>query len=404
MENETPIMQAKLGNILITDFLQEYWQQKPLLIRKAMPNYECPVSADEMAGLACEAEVESRIILERDGDYPWQCHQGPFDEAVFSTLPETHWTLLLQSCNIYLPQFAQLLEQFRFIPNWRVDDIMVSYAAPEGSVGPHTDNYDVFLLQAQGQRRWQISTHTNNEANFLPDLDLKILKSFSAEQTWVLDPGDILYLPPGVAHYGVAQQGVTEDCITISIGFRAPDATELCTALLDEVLEQEMAIKNNDFYQDPHFPSQENSGEISAWALNRIKTMLRQALDTKIENNDWFGKYITHVSDTSDNLLTQLTQSQCLQNLKEGKQLVRNESSKLAFIVEKGINDNEQTIHFYYNGEMRISPTTLLPLIKLLCNDRYPPIDLLSKTLSSDAEKSLLCDLINQGHFYFETD
>lgn len=395
MQNNT----HPLGNIPLSTFLQEFWQQKPLLIRNAIENYKCPISADEMAGLACEPDVESRIILEHDGDHPWQCQHGPFDESLFSQLPETHWTLLLQSCNVYIDTFAKLLEQFRFIPNWRVDDVMVSYAPPGGSVGPHTDNYDVFLLQAQGKRRWEISTDSYTEADFYPDLDLKILRLFKPEESWELEPGDMLYLPPGVAHHGVA----LNDCITISIGFRAPNEFELSTALLDEVLSQQTTKNNIRFYRDPDFPLQDNPGEISAWALQRINNMVSQALSSRIQNSDWFGKYITEAGESTEPpesmQVSNMTQQRCFKMLEQGQQLVRNECAKLAFF-----RNEEDRIHFFCNGVVACYPIELLDLITIVCNNRYPSIALLIKALDNNETKLFLYNLIKQGHFYFEKD
>ncbi|VAW94979.1 FIG002776: hypothetical protein [hydrothermal vent metagenome] len=411
-----------LGDVSLPTFLQEYWQQKPLLIRNALPDYVCPISADEMAGLACESEVESRIIVEHDGDTPWQCHYGPFEESQFSHLPETHWTLLLQSCNLHIVAFSQLLERFRFIPNWRVDDVMVSYAAPGGSVGPHLDNYDVFLLQAQGIRHWDISTEDYKDADFVPDLDLKILKSFSAEKSWKLEAGDMLYLPPGVAHHGVADSDLTaEDCITVSIGFRAPNGAELATALLDEVLSQhatsstsyaesDSASPFSSFYSDPNLDLQKNPGEISRQALENINTMVQKALNSRIQDGDWFGKYITNTGEVnedlqSDETLSDMRQEEYLQPAGEGQQLVRNESSKLVFFIsDKNAKNNNNDIHFFCNGHASYYPQDLLPIISLVCNHRYPPMGSLADMLESNDAKSFLANLINQGHLYYEQD
>ncbi len=403
-----------LGGVALTDFLQEYWQQKPLLIRNAIDSFSCPISANEMAGLACEPGVESRIILERDGKHPWQCLHGPFEEAFFTQLPDSHWTLLLQSCNLHIPAFAQLLEQFRFIPNWRVDDVMVSYAAPGGSVGPHTDNYDVFLLQAEGKRKWKISTQPVDDTDFVPNLDLKILKSFSAEQSWELEAGDMLYLPPGVAHHGVAEENnKDDDCITISIGFRAPNLKELSTALLDEVLLDPTEIINSKFYQDPHLPLQDNPGEISPQALEQINSMLQQELNHRIQDSDWFGKYITSstaMSGTQEALLVDvvpfnITNQQCFQRIADGQQLVRNEASKLAFFLADGNEkDEKQTIHFFSNGQVEYYSLDLLTIVSLVCNHRYPPLGQLTDALNNKEALLFLTNVINQGYLYFERD
>lgn len=186
------------GDITVEEFLADYWQKKPLLVRQAIPDYRSPISADELAGLACQENVESRIVLEKDRLAPWSVLHGPFYESDFSTLPDTHWTLLVQECNQHVPELALLLDSFNFIPNWRVDDIMVSYAVEHGSVGPHTDQYDVFLLQAEGTRHWKINRSLDKDAAYLEDTELRILNNFESEQDWILEPGDMLYLPPGV--------------------------------------------------------------------------------------------------------------------------------------------------------------------------------------------------------------
>jgi len=399
-----------LGDVSLQTFLQEYWQQKPLLIRNAIPNYISPISADEMAGLACEEDVESRIIIERSGDSPWQCQHGPFEVTDFSKMPESHWTLLIQSCNLHVSEFSQLLEKFRFIPNWRVDDIMVSYAAPGGSVGPHVDNYDVFLLQAQGTRHWNISRQKYDQADFVPELDIKILKSFNAEESWELTAGDMLYLPPGVAHYGIAADQNTEgdDCITISVGFRAPNLTELSTALLDEILSQQSTSSAfhsiSDFYQDPRIGLQDNPGEISIHALNKITNMVQQEITSKLQDSDWFGKYVTSTDEniSREELLTDVSMHELLQPLLDGQQLVRTETSKLVFFITA--NDNTSKIHFFCNGQVEYHPPELLTVITLVCNHRYPPITDLIKVIDSGEAKTFLATLIGQGHLYFEQD
>ena len=184
-----------LGQHTPAGFLQHYWQQKPLLIRQALANDALPtLSPDELAGLACETDIESRLILEKDGPHPWQLENGPFDAERFASLPESHWTLLVQDVDKFVPQVAELLQWFRFVPDWRIDDVMISYAIDQGSVGPHVDNYDVFLLQIHGRRRWRISTQPIADDNFIPDIPLNILQQFDAEQEWLLEPGDMLYL------------------------------------------------------------------------------------------------------------------------------------------------------------------------------------------------------------------
>eukprot|EP00904_Undaria_pinnatifida_P011073 jgi/Undpi1/7096/HiC_scaffold_22.g09570.m1 len=193
-------------------FLAEFWQKKPLLIRQAVKGFESILSRDELAGIACLPDAESRLVaggrrVDEGGD-DWEVEHGPFEEEAFSEIGETHWTLLVNEVNRHVPEVSDLLSNFRFVPTWRVDDVMVSYAPERGSVGPHVDNYDVFLLQGAGKRRWAIEeTLTSSEeeaARSIEGIDLRVLSDFKEAQAWVLEPGDALYIPPRIAHHGVS--------------------------------------------------------------------------------------------------------------------------------------------------------------------------------------------------------
>ena len=181
-----------LGGLSTAEFLAQYWQQQPLLVRQAVPDFSAPLSADELAGLACELAVESRIIEGSATRQDWRLRHGPFDDTDFAALGERDWTLLVQAVDHYVPQVADIRSLFRFLPDWRLDDIMVSFAAPGGSVGPHFDQYDVFLLQGQGRREWQVGKHCPHDATLQHHDDLQLLASFEAKQRWTLEPGDII--------------------------------------------------------------------------------------------------------------------------------------------------------------------------------------------------------------------
>src|SRR5690606_10284937 len=226
------------------DFLRDYWQKRPLLVRNAFPGFESPLSPEDLAGLACEELALSRIVMhDRERDR-WQLRTGPFPEELFPTLPHHDWTLLVQDVDKWDADVAALLPQFGFLPRWRIDDVMVSFAAPGGSVGAHVDQYDVFLLQAQGHRRWQIDAGDNPPLAFRDDVELKLLREFHPTHDWVLGPGDMLYLPPGVPHHGVAEDA----CLTFSVGMRAPSAAELLGDYVDTLAaEADEALR----YRDP---------------------------------------------------------------------------------------------------------------------------------------------------------
>jgi 50S ribosomal protein L16 3-hydroxylase len=274
-----------LGGLSPNKFLSEHWQRQPLLVRDALPDYRSPVSPDELAGLALDAEVDSRLVLERGDAGPWELRHGPFQESDFLALPERDWTLLVQAVDLWVPQVKELLGRFNFLPPWRFDDIMVSYAVPGGSVGPHFDHYDVFLLQVQGERRWEISELPDGQAEFLPQTDLRILKHFEATQQFTLGPGDMLYLPPRVSHWGVA---LTE-CLTYSIGFRSPTVSELLGDLAVEVLAQDHELH----YSDPPLNSAMASEEIAPEFVEQAKNLLLRALDDDELLADWFARFMT---------------------------------------------------------------------------------------------------------------
>jgi 50S ribosomal protein L16 3-hydroxylase len=190
----------KLNNFDVETFLQEYWQQKPLLIRNAFADWANPLEPDELAGLACEPEVESRLVVGAQGS--WAVEHGPLAEARFAALGQEPSTLLVQAVDHHVPEVAALLAPFRFIPNWRIDDVMVSYATDGGGVGPHFDQYDVFLIQGHGQRRWRVGQLCDDNSPLLPHDELRLLADFQATDEWLLEPGDILYVPPRIAHDG----------------------------------------------------------------------------------------------------------------------------------------------------------------------------------------------------------
>lgn len=214
-------------------FLSEYWQKKPLLMRQVANGLNHP-DANTLAGLALEDEVESRLITGH-GNGPWNLQHGPFQEQDFDLLPRENWTLLVQSVDCFLTEVSLLLDHFDFLPAWRLEDVMISYAAKGGSVGPHYDRYDVFLIQAQGQRRWKLGGVCDARTPLLPHDQLKLLEHMDVEEEHLLSPGDVLYLPPGVAHWGVAEDS---QCITWSVGFRAPSPVDLLARLADQAAEE----------------------------------------------------------------------------------------------------------------------------------------------------------------------
>ena len=319
-------------------FIRDYWQKKPCIIRQAFADIESPISPEELAGLACEEEVHSRLILEKASDTPWQLRYGPFNESDFTTLPDSHYSLLVFECEKWIPEFADLLEAFKFVPCWRIDDVMTSYAPPGGSVGPHVDEYDVFLLQLQGNRRWQFDESRMNDPVLMPELDLAILQSFESEQEAILEPGDILYLPPGVAHHGIA----VDACLTCSIGFRAPSATETLESVALEIDRQNLGKAR---YSDASLETNRYPGEITKLEIERFRQLVLNLLDQpEALWTDAVGKLL------SDTVINNDAQNQSINRLDQMQQenWAINPDTRMLYHV------NGSSIRFYYNGQCTV--------------------------------------------------
>lgn len=382
-----------IHNLNINDFLKNYWQKKPLLIRAAFPNYQPPITAEELAGLACEDFVESRIIYEQKTAPKWILENGPFTEDRFTTLPDSHWTILIQGLNKIFPEFNDLLNKFDFIPSWRVDDLMASYAAPDGSVGPHIDQYDVFLLQVSGRRKWMISEEPVNENNYEPELPLKIIKEFKTESEWILEAGDMLYLPPNVAHYGIG----LEDCVTFSIGFRAPSHAELLTSYLDEHITR---LKDDLRYRDPDLSEKPNTGEISTAAINNIQEILLSHFNDKSIIADWFGRFITdYLNDDEYIPENTLSTEEFLDSFKHEGFLRRPAQVRANYI-----KNNDKNISLYINGDHYPIINRAQTIAMLFCDQHILKYDNLKPDLKDTSTLEFLSNLYNNGYLVFSNE
>ncbi len=270
-----------LGGLSPRQFLSEYWQKKPLLVRQAVPGFSGLIEHDELLELACEEDVETRLVR-RKGE-AWELLRGPLKRSQLRGAKQP-WTVLVQGLNLWLPEGDALLHRFDFIPQARLDDLMVSYAVDGGGVGPHFDNYDVFLLQGSGKRRWRIGAQADRSLR--DDVPLKILRNFQPEFDWVLEPGDMLYLPPHWAHDGIA----IGECTTYSIGFRTPDAQELGVGFLGWLQER---IKLDGLYADPDLVPQENSALIGDAMIDQVQAMLSRITWSRDDVADFLGTSLT---------------------------------------------------------------------------------------------------------------
>jgi len=320
----------KLAHFDIDLFLREYWQKKPLLIRNPWDQWTNPLDPDELAGLACEEGVESRLIV-RQGDQ-LALEAGPLPEERFGQLAGDTCTLLVQAVDHHVADVAALIEPFRFVPDWRIDDVMVSWAVDGGGVGPHFDQYDVFLVQGLGRRRWRVGPLCDSTTPLQNNEDLRLIADFAATDEWVLEPGDILYVPPRFAHDGVA---VGDDCMTYSIGFRAPSLAELVEGWCEH---QADASPDEERYADPDLAMQDNPGEIGAAARDRLYAMVSQALADRAGFDRWFGCHASQPKypDIDWRPEDPVDASDVRAMLAEGTPLCRNPASRFAFIAQGG--------------------------------------------------------------------
>ncbi len=272
-----------LAGLTVAEFLRRHWQKRPLLARGALPECGNFIRRKDLFELATRQGMESRLVLHQGRR--WRVRHGPFDGRELKRLPRTGWTLLVQGVNQALPAAQRLLDAFSFIPYARLDDLMVSYAPPGGGVGPHFDNYDVFLLQGEGRRRWRVSRQRDLE--LVPGAPLKILRRFRPTRDWILETGDLLYLPPRCAHDGIAVGG---DCITYSIGFRAPDAQELGTRFLDYLQDR---LRLSGIYRDPGLKPARHPGRLGDDMVRNAREVLQRISWNDSDVANFLGCHLT---------------------------------------------------------------------------------------------------------------
>lgn len=378
------------GDISPVQFLRDYWQQKPLFVKNAVPEPATLLDGDDLAGLALEEHVESRIVLRHD-DGRWELRRGPFTEKNLQLLPEKNWTLLVQAVDHYLPELAELLERFNCLPNWRIDDVMVSYAVDGGSVGPHYDSYDVFLIQGKGTRRWQIGPPAS-DCDLLPHPDLRILAKMNMTEEFLCEPGDLLYLPPQLSHHGIAQG----ECMTYSIGFRAPSDRELldnfCSALIESIPEQQR-------YGDAGIKPAIHPGALTAQAIKTLRSRINDLVQEPGALEDFLGralsepKYQDHAPDTP---AKSWAKSALAQALTKTSVVRRDEASRFLLLPDM------LTPALYVNGE-RLAPGsdgTWLQAATLIADHRLIDPLSLRKLLDDKHAATLILQLFNSGHLY----
>lgn len=372
-------------------FLADYWQKRPLLIRNPWKSWRNPLDPDELAGLACEDGVESRLIIQSNDRL--EVENGPIPDTRFGELGTQPWTLLVQAVDHHVPSVAALLDPFRFIPNWRIDDVMVSYATDQGGVGPHFDQYDVFLIQGMGKRRWRLGPLCDDATPLLPHDDLRLIANFEAAEEWILEPGDILYVPPRVAHEGTA---VGDDCMTYSIGFRAPSRSEVIEHWSEHLLAE---VDEDDRYRDSDLQAQENPGEISPAAMNRLHAMIAEKMLDRDAFARWFGQYSStpKYPDVDWRPEEPVEIRELRERLAGGAPLCRNPASRFSFI--RGSSDS---LTLFVDGHSFDCAGLTATLAEQICAQDRIRTD--PELCSSNSAMVLIAALIDQGSVAFEPE
>lgn len=386
------------NNLDTVTFLKEYWQKKPLVIRNALPSWENFITPDELAGLALEEDVESRLVWETPQAKPqWHLERGPLKSTRFKRLPQSHWTLLVQGVDRLIPEIAALRQHFDFLPQWRFDDIMISFATLHGSVGPHFDYYDVFLYQALGQREWRLTTKKCHPENYISDLELRIMREFETEETFILEEGDMLYLPPHVGHYGIS---LSDECMTYSFGYRSYQGQELWESFGDYLAEHRAFKK---LYTDPDWSLLDDRGVITSAAWKQAQQLIQEMVSDEALIKKWFGTFATQpdAEPLEEYSIHEDEIEEILGNIQRGRvKLIRHAHCRIAYLDNTGI----EPLTYFVNG---ISYTTSLDNLKLLqLFASYQPLTpkSLQPYLKNTASRSLIGEfLINNWLDVVET-
>ena len=380
------MLKLQLTDFSIEYFLEHYWQQKPLVIRQGLPDWRDPISADELAGLACEEQIESRLVY-KQGD-AWQAEGGPFEE--YERLGERDWSLLVQAVNHWSPEVAELVGAFSFLPKWRMDDVMVSYATPGGGVGPHIDLYDVFICQGSGRRRWRVGARGNHR-QFAAHAALLHTDPFEAIIDVELLPGDILYIPPGFPHDGVT----LDESMSFSVGFRTKSARDMLSGLADHLIDKELG---NALIEDPRRPRHHQQGRVDASDFARIRAHLQALLDDRVLIADFAGAYLSKTKCQLD--LQELEQpfgaSELLEEL-ACQDLLRIGGLRCFYLdetVDAGI--------CYINGERHDFGAGARGAVLALCDEERLSHAALAAWLDRPAFVAELTQWVNGGFWYFQ--
>lgn len=378
--------QLKINNLCEQEFLNQYWQKKPLLIKQGFTDFQDPIEAEELAGLAMEESIESRIVTNHNND--WQAYQGPFED--FEKLTEQHATLLVQAVDHWHSDAAQLLHPFRFIPNWRIDDLMISYSTPKGGVGPHLDQYDVFIIQGEGKRHWRVGLPDPTLKQFAQNKKLLQVEQFEAVINCILEPGDILYIPPGCPHEGYA----IENALNYSVGFRAPNQQDLFSSFADHVIDTDSGQKR---YTDHTLALRDSKGELLQSETDKVKTLMQALLNNDELFKHWLGNTLSQAKHEMD--LAPLEEPITCEKMSE---LIANNAEEFERLggVRAIYQQLEDTLLLSINGENYPLPLCDLNAVKLLTDHDYVNTDDLNAAQPSLVFIQTFTTLVNEGMWF----
>jgi 50S ribosomal protein L16 3-hydroxylase len=380
------MLKLNLADFSLEHFMEHYWQQKPVVIRQGFKQFKDLISPEELAGLACEEEVESRLVYKKEGR--WQAETGPFES--YEHLGDKGWALIVQAVNHWSPEVATLVAPFSFIPKWRLDDVMISYSKPEGGVGPHIDLYDVFICQGSGRRSWRVGDKGEHR-QFAAHAALLHTDPFEAIIDVELLAGDILYIPPGFPHEGVS----LETSMSFSVGFRGKSACDMLSGLADYVIDKELG---SDLLSDPKRPIHHHQGQINVSDFAMIKAQLQSILDNDTLVADFAGSFLSRTKCQLDlqALEEPLDEAEVLDTLKL-QPLVRTDGLRCFYVdetVAQGV--------CYIDGERHAFGAAAQNAVTALCDNERPGHAQLRAALKVPAFVRALTQWVNSGYWYFD--
>lgn len=374
----------------LEDFLTQYWQKKPVIIKGGFKQFQDPITADELAGLTMEEEVDSRFVSNLNDE--WIAEHGPFGEDKFATLGESNWSFIVQAANHWHPQAAQLVDAFKSLPQWLFDDLMISYSVEGGGVGPHIDQYDVFITQGSGNRHWRVGAKDEGQYDeTVRHCALRQINSFEPIIDDILEPGDILYIPPGYPHDGYA----LEPSLSYSIGFRSPKQQELISNYADYILAHDIGDVH---LHKPELKTQENFGEITTSDLQSLTQMLKDTLNDEARINDFMGCMLSQSRHQLNIIAPEplWTAEDIAYQLQTGNSLHKVPGLRALY------HEQDQN-QIYINGEVFAVGSKQATLVSVLCGEEALNLQNVDNATELDS-LTLICELVNKGYWYLDEE